>query len=163
LKGSVAANRIRAAWSRGQAPEARCGDEDEHVILRARLADVLLRRPAAAVVAGFGALVAVGTVLLMVPAAAESGRATDIVTALFTAVSAVCVTGLVVVDTPTYWSGFGELVILALIQVGGIGIMTLATLLSLLIARRVGLPLQLTAQAETKALGLGDVRQVTAT
>jgi len=98
----------------------------------------------------------------MVRAASASGAATDFVPALFTAVSAVCVTGLVVVDTPTYWSTFGELVILALIQVGGIGIMTLATLLSLLIARRVGLRLQLTAQAETKALGLGDVRQVTA-
>ena len=81
-------------------------------------------------------------------------------TALFTTVSAVCVTGLVVVDTATFWSEFGELVILVMIQVGGIGIMTLATLLGLLIARRVGLRMQLTAQAETKALGLGDVRRV---
>lgn len=65
-----------------------------------------------------------------------------------------------VVDTPTYWSTFGELVILGLIQVGGIGIMTLATLLALVIARRIGLRMQLTAQAETKSLGLGDVRHV---
>jgi trk system potassium uptake protein TrkH len=122
--------------------------------------DTLLRRPAAAVVTGFAVAVAVGTVLLMLPIAAESGGATGFVAAVFTAVSAVCVTGLIVVDTPTYWSAFGELVILVMIQVGGIGIMTLATLLGLLIARRIGLRLQLTAQAETKSLGLGDVRQV---
>jgi trk system potassium uptake protein len=122
--------------------------------------DAVLRRPAAAVVAGFAAAVAIGTVLLMLPMATADGAAAGWVTALFTTVSAVCVTGLVVVDTPTYWSLFGELAILAMIQVGGIGIMTLATLLGLLIARRVGLRLQLTAQAETKALGLGEVRQV---
>jgi potassium uptake TrkH family protein len=120
----------------------------------------LLRRPASAVVAGFAVAVTVGTVLLMLPVAAESGTSSGLVTALFTTVSSVCVTGLVVVDTPTYWSTFGELVILAMIQVGGIGIMTLATLLGLLIARRVGLRLQLTAQAETRAFGLGEVRQV---
>lgn len=110
--------------------------------------------------AGFAVAAAVGTLLLMLPAATESGVSTPLVAALFTAVSAVCVTGLIVVDTPTYWSTFGELVILGLIQVGGVGIMTLATLLGLLIARRVGLRLQLTAQAETKTLGLGEIRQV---
>jgi trk system potassium uptake protein len=124
--------------------------------------DALLRRPAAAVVAGFAVAVAIGTVVLMLPVAAESGTSAGFVTALFTAVSSVCVTGLVVVDTPTYWSSFGELAILTMIQVGGIGIMTLATLLGLLIARRVGLRLQLTALAETKSLGLGEVRQVVA-
>lgn len=120
----------------------------------------LARRPAAAVVAGFATAVAVGTALLLLPAVTEEGTSATLVTALFTAVSAVCVTGLIVVDTPTYWSTFGELVILGLIQVGGIGIMTLATLLGLLIARRVSLRLQLTAQTETKAIGLGEVRQV---
>jgi trk system potassium uptake protein len=122
--------------------------------------DAVLRRPAAAVVAGFAVAVAIGTVVLMLPVATADGAAAGWVTALFTTVSAVCVTGLVVVDTPTYWSLFGELAILSMIQIGGIGIMTLATLLGLLIARRVGLRLQLTAQAETKALGLGEVRQV---
>jgi potassium uptake TrkH family protein len=72
----------------------------------------------------------------------------------------VCVTGLVVVDTPSYWSIFGEVVILALIQVGGFGIMTLASLLGLLVFRRLGLRSRLTAAAETKATGLGDVRNV---
>ena len=79
---------------------------------------------------------------------------------MFTAVSAVTVTGLAVVDTPTYWSGFGEAVILALIQVGGIGIITSATLFGLLISRRIGLGWQLSAQAESRSLGLGEVRQV---
>ncbi|MDN5747564.1 MAG: TrkH family potassium uptake protein [Pseudonocardia sp.] len=109
---------------------------------------------------GFALVATVGTALLMLPAATEGGTGTALVAALFTAVSAVCVTGLIVVDTPTYWSAFGELVILALVQVGGVGIMTLATLLGLLIARRVGLRLQLTAQVETKSLRFGEVRQV---
>jgi len=112
------------------------------------------------VVAGFALAVGGGTLLLMLPVATEASASTGLVTALFTTVSAVCVTGLVVVDTPTHWSTFGELAILGMIQVGGIGIMTLATLLGLLIARRVGLRLQLTAQAETRALGLGEVRLV---
>jgi len=124
--------------------------------------DALLRRSAAAVVAGFAVAVAVGTAVLALPASAESGVATTFVPAVFTAVSAVCVTGLVVVDTPTHWSTFGEVSILVLIQVGGIGIMTLATLLGLLVARRIGLRLQLTAQAETRSFGLGDVRSVVA-
>jgi len=119
-----------------------------------------LRHPARLVVAGFVAAVVVGTALLMLPAAAEPGNSTGVVTALFTATSAVCVTGLAVVDTATHWSTFGELVVLGLIQVGGLGIMTLASLLGLLVARRLGLRLQLTAQAETKTFGLGEVRQV---
>jgi trk system potassium uptake protein len=122
--------------------------------------DALLRRPAAAVVAGFAVAVVIGTALLMLPVATESGASAGLITALFTTVSSVCVTGLIVVDTPTYWSTFGELSILTMIQVGGIGIMTLATLLGLLIARRIGLRLQLSALAETKAFGLGDVRRV---
>lgn len=116
--------------------------------------------PARAVVVGFAAALAVGTLLLMLPVATESRDATGLVTALFTATSAVCVTGLAVVDTPGHWSTFGELVILGLIQVGGLGIMTLASLLGLLVSRRLGLRMQLSAQTETKSLGLGDVRRV---
>nr|WP_307849420.1 potassium transporter TrkG [Qaidamihabitans albus] len=112
------------------------------------------------VVTAFASAIAVGTVLLLLPAAAAPGQSTGFVSALFTATSAVCVTGLVVVDTPTHWSTFGELVILGLIQVGGLGIMTIASLLGLLVVRRFGLRLQLTAQTETKALDLGDVRRV---
>ncbi|MFD3748041.1 TrkH family potassium uptake protein [Nocardia sp. NPDC058633] len=112
------------------------------------------------VVLGFGAATVVGTLLLMLPVATESRTVTGPVTALFTAVSAVCVTGLVVVDTESHWSMFGELVILGLIQIGGLGIMTLASLLGLLVARRMGLRMQLIAQSETKTLRLGESRRV---
>ncbi|QCC78799.1 TrkH family potassium uptake protein [Nocardioides daphniae] len=120
----------------------------------------VVRHPAQAVVLGFAGAVAVGTVLLMLPVSRTGEGGAAFVPALFTATSAVCVTGLTVVDTPTYWSGFGEAVILALIQVGGFGIMTLASLLGLLVSRRMGLRTRLTAAAETKAVGLGDVRAV---
>jgi Trk-type K+ transport system membrane component len=83
-----------------------------------------------------------------------------LLTALFTATSAVCVTGLIVQDTPTYWSGFGQGVILVLFHVGGFGIMTGATLLGLLVTRRLKLSSRLIAQAETKSLKLGDVAAV---
>ncbi|MBB3050085.1 hypothetical protein FHS23_001080 [Prauserella isguenensis] len=118
------------------------------------------RQPARVVVAGFAVVVACGTALLALPSAAESGEPTGLVEALFTSVSALCVTGLIVVDTPEHWSTFGEVVILGLIQLGGIGIMTTASLLGLLVSRRFGLRMRLTAQAETKALELGDVRRV---
>ncbi|MFC3386810.1 TrkH family potassium uptake protein [Couchioplanes azureus] len=101
--------------------------------------------------------IAVGTALMMLPAArAEPGHA-PFVTALFTATSAVCVTGLSIVDTPTYWSGFGLVLITVLSQIGGFGIMTLATLLSLLVSRRLGLRSRLLAQAESSGLLGGNV------
>ncbi|MEV4708659.1 potassium transporter TrkG [Actinoplanes sp. NPDC049316] len=118
------------------------------------------RHPARLVVLGFAAAVLIGSGLLALPFATESGRSAGTVTALFTATSAVCVTGLVVVDTGTYWSAFGEAVILGLIQVGGFGIMTLAALLGLLVARRLRMRLQLGTQAETKSMGVGQVRRV---
>lgn len=88
---------------------------------------------------GFGGLIALGTLLLALPISSKSGDFTPPIDAFFTATSAVCVTGLVVVDTGTYWSSFGQGVILALIQVGGFGFMASATLLLLLFGRRIGL------------------------
>lgn len=120
----------------------------------------LLRHPAQVVVVAFGIAVLVGTALLMLPIARSGAGSAPLPVALFTSTSAVCVTGLVVVDTPSYWSSFGEGVILALIQVGGFGIMTLASLLGLLVVRRLGLRSRLTAATETKTTGLGDVRSV---
>ncbi|WP_328875546.1 TrkH family potassium uptake protein [Streptomyces sp. NBC_00287] len=120
----------------------------------------LATHPARAVVVAFAAVVLAGAVLLALPLASEERAASGFLTALFTSTSAVCVTGLAVVDTGTYWSGFGEGVILALIQVGGFGIMTMASLLALLVSGRLRLRMQLTAQAETKSLGIGDVRRV---
>ncbi|WP_349239929.1 potassium transporter TrkG [Streptomyces sp. CC219B] len=127
-------------------------------LARARMS-LFTAHPARTVVLAFAAVIALGTVVLMLPVSAEHGSA-DVLTALFTATSAVCVTGLVVVDTGGYWSGFGEHVILALIQVGGFGIMTMASLLALLVSGRLRLRMQLTAAAETKSLGIGDVRRV---
>ena len=92
-----------------------------------------IRHPARLVPAGFLAIIALGTALLMLPLSRAAEGAAPFMTALFTAVSATCVTGLAVVDTPTYWSSFGQGVILLLFQVGGFGIMTGASLLGLLV------------------------------
>ncbi len=119
-----------------------------------------VHQPAQIVVAGFAAAVMVSTSLLLLPIARAGEGGATFLEALFTATSAVCVTGLVVVDTASYWSGFGEAVILASIQIGGFGIMTFASLLGLLIARRMGLRSRLTTAAETKTIGIGDVRSV---
>ena len=86
----------------------------------------------------FLVLIAGGTALLMLPIAAQDGFSPTLATALFTATSAVCVTGLTIVDTATSWSGFGQGIILLLIQLGGLGIVTLATVVFLAISSRVG-------------------------
>ncbi|AGZ39096.1 putative cation transporter [Actinoplanes friuliensis DSM 7358] len=115
------------------------------------------RYPARIVPVAFLGAILIGTLLMMLPAArAEPGNA-PFVTALFTATSAVCVTGLAVVDTPTYWSGFGQVLLTVLSQIGGFGIMTLATLLSLLVSRQLGLRSRLMAQAESSGLLGGNV------
>lgn len=95
--------------------------------------------PAQIIVTGFLLLILAGGLLLTLPAASASGRATNFLDALFTATSAVCVTGLVVVDTGTYWSGFGRIVILILIQIGGLGFMSLATMTAILMGKKIGL------------------------
>jgi potassium uptake TrkH family protein len=118
------------------------------------------RHPAQLIVFAFATGVLIGAALLLLPVATAGPERASFTTALFTSTSALCVTGLVVVDTPTYWSSFGQVVILGLIQVGGIGIMTLASLLALLVARRLGLRTRLIAQAETAAAELQDVRRL---
>ena len=90
-----------------------------------------LKHPARLVPLAFLLAIAIGTALLMLPPARAGAGAAPPLVALFTATSAICVTGLVVVDTATYWSGFGQAVILALFQLGGFGIMSGATLLGL--------------------------------
>lgn len=125
-------------------------------VLRARL--LAPRNPARVIIVGFAAAVLVVAGLLMLPFTHEEGAAaTSFREALFTATSAVCVTGLTVVDTASHWSTAGEVVILAGIQVGGFGIMTLASLAGLFISRRLGLRTRLLAQAETRAARLGDL------
>lgn len=130
--------------------------------LGARHRDVYRRqsRPGRRIVAAFALGVAAGTVLLLLPVARAGPGGASLLQALFTATSALCVTGLTVVDTATYWSTFGQVTILVLIQVGGFGVMTLASLLGLLISRRLGLGSRLLAAKETKSTRLGDVRTV---
>ncbi|PRX58163.1 potassium uptake TrkH family protein [Nonomuraea fuscirosea] len=118
------------------------------------------RHPTVVIAAGFGAAVLVGTLLLATPQATAEGDASHWLTALFTATSAVCVTGLVVVDTGTHWSIFGEVVIALLIQVGGLGIMTLATVITVIVSGRLGLRARLSAQLETKSVVASDLGHV---
>jgi trk system potassium uptake protein len=117
-------------------------------------------RPARLIPAAFLAAMAIGAGLLMLPISTASGEWASPVTALFTATSAVCITGLTVVDTGTYWSGFGQFVILALIQIGGFGILAGATLLGVLVSSRMRLAAHLAASSENRSLGLSDVRSV---
>jgi trk system potassium uptake protein TrkH len=114
--------------------------------------------PAAVLIVGFAIVIAVGTLILMLPQSSADGNGTRPLDALFTATSAVCVTGLVVVDTGTHWSPFGHVVILILIQIGGFGFMTGSTLLLfLLLGRRTGLRDRILVQASTGVPELGSV------
>lgn len=120
----------------------------------------MLASPARLVPAAFLTTVLLGAGLLMLPIARTADHGETVMPALFTSVSAVCVTGLTTVDTATFWTPFGQTVILALIQVGGFGIMSFATLLSLLVGNRLGLRSRIVAQAESHTLNLGDVTRV---
>jgi len=93
----------------------------------------------------------------MLPVATKSGEGADFLTALFTATSATCVTGLVVVDTKTYWSTFGQIVIMLLIQVGGLGIMTMSTLFALILGRRITFKERLVMQEAFNTNSLGGI------
>ncbi|MGB7448796.1 MAG: potassium transporter TrkG [Ornithinimicrobium sp.] len=120
----------------------------------------LFASPARLVTVAFALAVTCGTALLMLPVSRTDPGAGDLMVASFTTVSAVCVTGLITVDTPTYWTPFGQSVILVLIHIGGVGVMTLATLLTLTVRGKLGLRSRLVAQAETHTTALGDVRRV---
>ncbi len=95
--------------------------------------------PAQVLGLGFAAIIFIGTILLALPFASKDGTSIGIINALFTATSAVCVTGLVVVDTGTYWTIFGKSVILMLIQIGGLGFMTMATAGAFITGRKITL------------------------
>lgn len=131
--------------------------------------DTIQSSPARTALLIFTALILVWTALLALPVSSRSGSATPLSDALFTAVSAICVTGLSTVDMGTHWSQFGDLVILAGFQIGGIGVLTLASLLGLTVTRRLGLRQRLLAAtdsnplrtgreaSESQAVGLGEV------
>jgi len=110
---------------------------------------------------GFAGLILTGAFLLMTPLASATGQRLGFVNALFTATSAVCVTGLVVVDTGTYFSLFGQLVIICLIQVGGLGIMTMATLMALLMRKKIQLRERLIMQEALNQLTVAGIVRLT--
>lgn len=93
----------------------------------------------------FAAVIFCGALLLMLPFASKSGESCGFMTAIFTATSATCVTGLIIVDTLTAWTLFGQVVILLLIQLGGLGFMTIIFLLALLVKQKLSLSQRLTA------------------
>ncbi|NQW18531.1 MAG: hypothetical protein HQ478_13695 [Chloroflexi bacterium] len=107
------------------------------------------------IVYGFVALAVLGSLLLWLPISTTDGDSPDFMTALFTAVSAITVTGLVVVDTPTFWSGFGEGVIAVLLFLGGLGFMTSAAFLLILMGQRIGLQNQLAIRSGLGVSQLG--------
>ena len=109
--------------------------------------------PTQIVVLAFGTAVLLGTTILMLPISTAAGNETDLVTALFTAVSAVCITGLTVVDTGTHWSAFGQTAIMIMIQLGGLGIVSFATILGLLVSGRISLKDRLNTLSEAKIVG----------
>jgi trk system potassium uptake protein TrkH len=104
---------------------------------------------------GFAGLIILGLVLLMLPISSQAGKFTSFIDALFTATSSVCVTGLVVVDTADYWTPFGQVVILILIQLGGFGFMTSATIFMLAFGRRIGLQERLLIRESMGLVRLG--------
>ncbi|MEX2447066.1 MAG: potassium transporter TrkG [Dehalococcoidia bacterium] len=112
------------------------------------------RRPGVLLlILGFLVMIVVGTALLSLPFASAEGTRVPFMTALFTATSAVCVTGLVVADTRETWSPFGQAVIITLIQAGGLGFMTSATLLLMVLGRRLSLRQRMTAGAAAGQIG----------
>ncbi len=112
-------------------------------------------------VIGFAGLIAGGTVLLMLPLTSVTGRGLPFIDALFTATSAVCVTGLAVVDTGTHFSLFGQLVLISLIQAGGLGIMAMSTLMAMLIGKRINLRQRLVMQEALNHLTVAGVVRLT--
>jgi len=117
--------------------------------------------PAQVMVIGFGVVILFGGLILNLPIAAKSGKSVGLLNALFTSTSAVCVTGLVVVDTSTYWNEFGQLVIISLIQVGGLGFMTMATMFSLLTGKKINLRERLLIQESLNQRDLSGLVKLT--
>jgi trk system potassium uptake protein len=103
--------------------------------------------PTRMIVSSFAILIFLGGLLLNLPVASNSGESIGFVNAIFTATSATCVTGLVIADTLTQWTLFGQIIIIALIQIGGLGIITLATFFSAILGRKVGMKGRILAQA----------------
>jgi trk system potassium uptake protein len=128
--------------------------------MRGPLTSRSVGHPAQLVVAGFAATILVGTLVLLMPFATAGPGNAPVWTALFSSVASVTLGGMAIVDTSTYWSPAGQVVILVLVQLGGLGIVTSASLLFLVVARRVGLRGRLAAQTELHTVDLGSTRKL---
>ncbi|MEF9991240.1 MAG: potassium transporter TrkG, partial [Peptostreptococcaceae bacterium] len=117
--------------------------------------------PPQIMVIGFATVILIGAILLTLPIATNDGISTPFVDALFTSTSAVCVTGLVVVDTATHWNLFGQIVIIMLIQVGGLGFMTVTTLFALITKKRINLKERLLIQEALNQIDLSGLVKLT--
>ena len=137
--------------------------------LRDSVDEFMAATPARFAIVVFGSLVLVFTLLLSLPIATATGTRAPLVDAFFTAISVICVTGLSTVDMATYWSPFGHVIIFLGVEIGGVGVLTLASILGLVISRRLGLRQKLLAAgvsnplrirkgpiAESQAVRLGD-------
>ena len=113
------------------------------------------------IIFGFAGAIILGTVLLMLPISSASGNMTPFSDALFTSTSAVCVTGLVIHDTATHWSMFGQFAILLMIQIGGLGIVTLSVAMAMLAGRKIGLMQRSTLQNAISAPKVGGIVKLT--
>ena len=113
------------------------------------------------IILGFFGVILLGTLLLMLPLSSKDGCATPLLDALFTSTSAVCVTGLVLYDTATYWSAFGQLVILLLIQIGGMGVITVAAAFAMISGRKISLMQRSTMQEAISAPKVGGIVRLT--
>ena len=113
------------------------------------------------IILGFSAVILFGTLLLMLPVSSRARTLTPFLDALFTSTSAVCVTGLVLHDTATYWSGFGQGVILLLIQIGGMGVITVAASFAMISGRRISLMQRSTMQEAISAPKVGGIVRLT--
>lgn len=113
------------------------------------------------IVLGFSGVILLGTLLLMLPFSSREGIVTPASDALFTATSAVCVTGLIVHDTATYWSAFGQIVILLLIQIGGMGVITVAASFAMISGRKISLMQRSTMQEAVAAPKVGGIVRLT--
>ena len=110
---------------------------------------------------GFACVILVGALLLMLPVSSRDGTVTPPLDCLFTSTSAVCVTGLVVYDTATHWSAFGQAVILLLIQIGGMGVITVAVAITMASGKKISLMQRSTMQDAISAHQVGGIVRFT--
>ena len=115
------------------------------------------KSPFRIIIFGFLLVIFMGSFLLMLPVSTKTGECTPFLDALFTSTSAVCVTGLVIHDTATYWSNFGQSVIILLIQIGGLGVITVAGAFTILSGRKIGLMQRSTMQEAIAAPNVGGI------